>query len=91
MASSTESTTTATRGSEPARQQSREGHEGKHVHHGQTPAAWAGSILAIVGFLLGGISLVIGPNWTLFVIAAVICTLALVAAGVLHAMGHGAD
>ena len=82
--------TTAQQSSAPARNQSRDGGDSKHVHHGRTPAAWTGSIMAIVGFLLGGIAL-LGPNWTLFTIAAVICALALVVTAVLQRMGYGAD
>jgi hypothetical protein len=91
MAEASESTSTATQASAPARNQSRDAHGGKHVHHGRTPAAWAGSCLAIVGFILGGISLVIGPNWVLFTIAVVICAAACVVAAVLQRMGYGAN
>lgn len=91
MAESPESTATAAESSAPAKQQSRDGHEGKHVHHGQTPAAWTGSGFAVAGFLLGGISLVTGPNWTLFVIAVILCVIGIVAALVLQRLGYGAD
>ena len=37
----------------------------RHVHHGRTAAAWAGTTIALVAFLLGGIALVVG-NWVLF-------------------------
>jgi hypothetical protein len=95
MADSRQSTsqadnTSAQQSSAPARNQSKDGKEAKHVHHGRTPAAWTGSIMALVGFLLGGIAL-LGPNWTLFTIAAVICALALVATAVMQRMGYGAD
>lgn len=97
MAESPQSSSTATddstaqQSSAPARNQSREGNQGKHVHHGRTPAAWTGSMMAVVGFILGGISLVIGPNWIMFTIAAVICALALVVTAVMQRMGYGAD
>jgi hypothetical protein len=86
----TQSSSEATKPSTTAHSQSREGHQGKHVHHGRTPAAWAGVGLAMVGFLLGGFA-VVAQNWVLFWIAAVICVLALVAAGVLQKLGYGAD
>ncbi|HYP44506.1 MAG TPA: HGxxPAAW family protein [Propionibacteriaceae bacterium] len=91
MAEASESTSTATQASEPARQQSTAAHGGKHVHHGRTPAAWTGSGFAIAGFILGGIALVIGPNWVLFTIAVVLCVIGAVAAAVLQRMGYGAD
>ncbi len=38
---------------------------GKHVHHGRTVAAWVGTIIASVAFVIGGIAVVI-QNWPLF-------------------------
>jgi hypothetical protein len=45
----------------------------------------------MVGFLLGGIALVIGPNWILFWIAVGLCVAALIVTRVLQKMGYGAD
>lgn len=89
MADGTQSSQ-ATQASHTAHAQSRDGHEGRHVHHGRTPAAWVGVGIAMVGFLLGGIA-VVAQNWLMFTIAAVICVLALVAAKVLQVMGFGAS
>jgi hypothetical protein len=66
-------------------------HHGKHVHHGRTPAAWAGTTLALLAFILGGIALVIGPNWILFWISVAIAVLSMVLTQVLRSLGHGAD
>ncbi len=63
----------------------------KHVHHGRTIAAWTGSILAMLAFILGGIAMVLGPNWILFWVAAAILIASLIATKVLQAMGHGAN
>lgn len=63
----------------------------KHVHHGRTTAAWTGSVLAMAAFVLGGIAMVLGPNWTLFWIAAALLVVSLIATKVLQAMGHGAN
>jgi hypothetical protein len=84
------SSSEATRSSDIAHDQSREGHGGKHTHHGRTPAAWAGSITALVGFLIGGFA-VVAQNWTLFWIAVGICAVALIITVVLQKMGYGAD
>jgi hypothetical protein len=62
----------------------------KHVHHGRTIAAWTGSTLAMIAFILGGIAMVLGPNWVLFWISVAILVVGLIAAKVLQAMGHGA-
>lgn len=65
----------------------------KHVHHGRTPASWAGSLIALLGFLVGGIGFVIPPhpNWVVVIIGAVILVIALIATVVLRKLGYGAD
>jgi hypothetical protein len=64
-------------------------HEPKHVHHGRTQAAWVGSTLAMVAFIVGGIAVAM-QNWVLFAVAVVLIVAALVATKVLQAMGRGA-
>ncbi|HQY99918.1 MAG TPA: HGxxPAAW family protein [Propionicimonas sp.] len=61
----------------------------KEYHHGRTPAAWAGSIIAAVAFILGAVAFMIGPNWTLLWTSAVLLLLALVTGSVLRRMGLG--
>ena len=61
----------------------------REYHHGRTPAAWAGSIIAAVAFILGAVAFMIGPNWTLIWAAAVLLVLALVTGGVLRRIGYG--
>ncbi|MGB7962546.1 MAG: HGxxPAAW family protein [Propionicimonas sp.] len=61
----------------------------KEYHHGRTPAAWAGSIIASVAFTLGAVAFMIGPNWTLIWVSAVLLVLAVVTGGVLRRMGYG--
>ena len=63
----------------------------KHVHHGRTVAAWTGSTLAMLAFILGGIAMVLGPNWVLFWISVAILISAVIATKVLQVMGHGAN
>ena len=62
---------------------------GKQVHHGRTAAAWAGSMLAMVAFILGGIAVMM-ENWVMFGVAVVILLAAAVATKVLQVRGHGA-
>ena len=62
----------------------------KHVHHGRTLAAWVGTIVAMVAFIVGGIAVVI-QNWTLFWASAALLVISLIATKVLQVMGHGAD
>ncbi len=61
----------------------------KEYHHGRTPAAWAGSIIAAIAFTLGAVAFMIGPNWTLIWVSAVLLVLAVVTGGVLRRMGYG--
>jgi cytochrome b subunit of formate dehydrogenase len=61
----------------------------REYHHGRTPAAWAGSIIAAVAFILGAVAFMVGPNPTLLWVAAVLLVLSLVTGGVLRRMGYG--
>ena len=63
---------------------------GKHVHHGRTLAAWTGSAIALVAFIIGGIAVVI-PNWLMFWVAVALVAVALIATVVLQRMGYGAS
>jgi hypothetical protein len=43
---------------------------GEHqTHHGR-PASWVAVTIVIIGFIIGGIALTVGPNWVLFWIGA---------------------
>ena len=60
------------------------------AHHGNTPAAWTGVTIAMVGFVVGGIGLMMTPvNLTVFWVAAVITVLALPIFAVMNKMGLG--
>jgi hypothetical protein len=48
---------------------------GHEEYHGR-PASWVVSTLVIIGFVLGGIALCIGPSWVLFWVGAGIVVLA---------------
>ena len=61
----------------------------KHVHHGRTPAAWAGSIIALIGFLVGAAGLVFG-SWPVFWAGGVLLALSLIVTVILQKMGKGA-
>jgi hypothetical protein len=65
----------------------------KHVHHGRTPAAWAGSLIALLGFIVGGIGFVLPPhpNWVVVIIGAVLVVASLVVTLVMRKLGLGAD
>jgi hypothetical protein len=65
----------------------------KHVHHGRTPAAWAGSLIALLAFIVGGIGFVIPPhpNWVVVIIGAVLLVASLIVTLVMRKFGLGAD
>jgi hypothetical protein len=58
------------------------------AQHGSTPAAWTGVTLAMVGFVVGGVGLMLSPvNMTLFWVGAVITVVALPVFAVMAKMG----
>lgn len=58
------------------------------AHHGSTPAAWTGVTLAMVGFVIGGVGLMLSPvNMTLFWVGAVVAVVALPVFAVMAKMG----
>ncbi|HET9829655.1 MAG TPA: HGxxPAAW family protein [Nocardioidaceae bacterium] len=60
------------------------------AHHGNTPAAWTGVTIILVGFAVGGIGLVVG-SWLLFWIGVALWPLGVVAGKVMQKMGMGAE
>ncbi len=62
---------------------------GMHVHHGRTVAAWTGSTIALIAFVVGGIAVVI-QNWPLFWVSVVLAVVALIVTVVLQRLGYGA-
>jgi uncharacterized protein DUF6704 len=60
------------------------------AHHGNTPAAWTGVVIILVGFTVGGLGLVI-DSWLTFWIGVVLCPLGAVVGKVMQKMGLGAE
>lgn len=61
----------------------------KYYHHGKSPAAWAGSIAAAIGFILAAVGSLLGPNWPLVIFGAAIVLTGALATMVMKAMGLG--
>lgn len=57
--------------------------------HGSTPAAWTAVVIALVGFTVGGIGLVLGPHWPTFWVGCGLLPLSLVVGKVMAAAGLG--
>ena len=79
----------ASTGQQPA-QVKRHDKPAKQIHHGRTVAAWVGTTVAMVAFIIGGVAVVV-QNWPLFWVSAGLLVLGLIAAKVLQVMGYGAD
>ena len=52
-------------------------------YHGR-PVSWVVSTLVVIGFVLGGIALCIGPSWVLFWVGAGIVVLAGIMGAAVH-------
>jgi hypothetical protein len=63
---------------------------GKHVHHGRTLAAWTGSVIGLLAFIIGGIAVVF-QEWPLFWASVGLAVAALIVTVVLQRMGYGAN
>ena len=63
---------------------------GRHVHHGRTLAAWTGSLIALIAFVVGGIAVVI-QNWPLFWVSVALAVVAIIVTVILQRMGYGAN
>ena len=60
----------------------------KFYHHGRSPAAWVGSIVAAVGFVIAAVG-AFGPNWVIIGIGAALLLIAGLGTMVMKAMGLG--
>lgn len=63
---------------------------GRHVHHGRTLAAWTGSTIALIAFVVGGIAVVL-QIWPLFWVSVALAVVAIIATVVLQRLGYGAN
>jgi len=56
-------------------------------HHGSTPAAWTAVVVCLIGFTIGGIGMVIGPNWPTFWVGCAVILVSPVIGRVMSAAG----
>ncbi|HSE69954.1 MAG TPA: HGxxPAAW family protein [Nocardioidaceae bacterium] len=59
-------------------------------HHGNTPAAWTGVMIILLGFIVGGIGLVIA-NMLLFWVGCALLPIGAIVGKVMQKMGLGAE
>lgn len=57
--------------------------------HGSTPAAWTAVAIVLIAFTLGGVALMIGPNWVLFWVSVALLPVAVIVGKVMSAAGLG--
>jgi hypothetical protein len=60
------------------------------AHHGNTPAAWTGVMIILVGFVVGGIGMVI-DQWVLFWVGVALVPVGAVVGKIMQKMGLGAE
>ena len=60
------------------------------AHHGNTPAAWTGVMIILLGFFVGGIGLVVG-SMVMFWIGVALAPIGVVIGKVMQKMGLGAE
>jgi len=53
---------------------------GHEEYHGR-PVSWVAVTIIIIGFIIGGIALPIGPNWVLFWVGVAIAVVGVIVAG----------
>jgi hypothetical protein len=60
------------------------------AHHGNTPAAWTGVTIILLGFIVGAIGLLIG-SWVMFWVGIALLPAGVVVWKVMEMMGLGAE
>jgi hypothetical protein len=58
-------------------------------NHGNTPAAWTAVAVALAGFVVGGIGLMVG-NMMVFWIGVALAPVAVIIGAIMSKMGYGA-
>lgn len=61
----------------------------RHYEHGGSPANWAGSTVALIGFIVAAVGAMAGPSWVTCIIGAALVVLGGVVTLVMRAMGYG--
>lgn len=75
----------------------RRSHVLKEVHHGRTPAAWAGAIMALIAFIILTIGFLTGPgdfpsiNIPISVAGGIVLLAAPIVGGIMSKLGFGQD
>ncbi|HET9859911.1 MAG TPA: HGxxPAAW family protein [Nocardioidaceae bacterium] len=60
------------------------------AHHGNTPAAWTGVMIILLGFTVGGIGMIIGSE-LMFWIGVALAPIGVIVGKIMQKMGLGAE
>lgn len=60
------------------------------AHHGNTPAAWTGVTIMLIGWVVGGIGLVL-DNWVMFWVGVALQPVGLIVGKIMQMMGMGVE
>ena len=60
------------------------------AHHGNTPAAWTAVVVILLGFIVGGVGLVI-DNMLVFWVGVALVPVGVIVGKVMSTMGMGAE
>ncbi|WP_296139000.1 HGxxPAAW family protein [uncultured Tessaracoccus sp.] len=63
--------------------------QARYYHHGQSPAAWTGTIIATIGFVVVFVAIFLGPAWVGVGVGAGLVLLGGIVTMVMKAMGLG--
>jgi len=59
------------------------------ANHGSSPAAWTAVTICLIGFTVGAIGMVLGPNWVLFWIGIAMLPISAIVGKVMSATTAG--
>lgn len=61
----------------------------RYYHHGTSPAAWVGSVLSAIGFVLAAVGAMLGPSWIVVILGTALVALAGLVTVVMKINGYG--
>ncbi|MDN5977013.1 HGxxPAAW family protein [Acidipropionibacterium jensenii] len=65
--------------------------QGRVYDDGKSPAAWTGTVIAALGFVVATIGAMAGPNWPACIVGGALVVVAMIAVVVLKALGYGSQ
>lgn len=66
-------------------------HEPEKYHHGRTPAAWTGMVIALVGALISTVGFFMNISWPLAIGGLMVMLVGAIVGGIMSRMGFGQE